>query len=43
VSGPAEAGRYLVRAPDADTLADALAAIPRPPRGLRIEVDPARV
>jgi primosomal protein N' (replication factor Y) len=42
VAGPAD-GRYLVRAPTPDALADALAAVPRPARGLRIEVDPARV
>lgn len=33
--------RYLVRAPDHETLCDLLAATPRPPgRGLRVEVDP---
>ncbi len=42
VSGPAD-GRYLVRAPDPDALADALAAAPRPSRGVRIQVDPPRV
>jgi hypothetical protein len=41
VAGPAD-GRYLVRGSDADALADALAAAPRPPR-VRIEVDPPRV
>jgi primosomal protein N' (replication factor Y) len=41
VSGPSE-HRYLVRAPDADALADGFAAAPRP-RGVRIQVDPPRV
>ena len=41
VTGPSEQ-RYLVRAPDADALADAFAAVPRP-RGVRIQVDPPRV
>jgi primosomal protein N' (replication factor Y) len=41
VSGPSE-HRYLVRAPDADALADGFAAAPRP-RGIRIQVDPPRV
>jgi primosomal protein N' (replication factor Y) (superfamily II helicase) len=39
--GPA-AGRWLVRAPDHDVLCDALAATPRPPGRLRVEVDPLR-
>jgi primosomal protein N' (replication factor Y) len=41
VLGPAD-GRWLVRAPDHDVLCDALAATPRPPGRLRVEVDPAR-
>ncbi len=41
VAGPSD-GRYLVRAADADALAEALAAVPRPPR-VRIEVDPPRI
>jgi primosomal protein N' (replication factor Y) len=41
VQGPLD-GRYLLRAPDHDRLADALAAIERPPGRLRIEVDPLR-
>jgi primosomal protein N' (replication factor Y) len=41
VSGPSD-HRYLVRAPDAESLADGLAAAPRP-RGVRIQVDPPRV
>lgn len=36
-------GTWLVRAPDAATLADALAATGRPPGRLRIEVDPLRI
>jgi primosomal protein N' (replication factor Y) len=42
VDGPAD-GRYLVRAADAATLADALAAVPRPAARVRVEVDPPRV
>jgi primosomal protein N' (replication factor Y) len=42
VTGPAD-GRYLARAPDPESLAGALAAVPRPPRGLRIQVDPPRI
>jgi primosomal protein N' (replication factor Y) len=42
VDGPAD-GRYLVRATDAATLADALAAAPRPTARVRVEVDPPRV
>ena len=42
VQGPAD-GRYRLRAPDHATLCDALAAAPRPPGRLRIEVDPLRV
>jgi primosomal protein N' (replication factor Y) len=41
VLGPAS-GRWLVRAPDHSVLCDALAATPRPPGRLRVEVDPAR-
>lgn len=40
--GPDDSGRWLVRAPDHGTLCDALAASPRPPGRLRIEVDPLR-
>jgi primosomal protein N' (replication factor Y) len=40
--GPAD-GRWLVRAADHRTLCDALAAVPRPPGRLRIEVDPLRL
>lgn len=39
VQGPVD-GAWRVRAPDHDTLCDALAATPRPPVRLRIEVDP---
>lgn len=39
--GPDE-GRWLLRAPDHDTLCQALAAAPRPGGRLRIEVDPQR-
>ncbi len=42
VLGPSD-GRWLVRAPDHQALADALAATPRPPGRLRVEVDPRRV
>ena len=42
VNGPAD-GRYLVRAPDAAALANALAAAPRPASRVRVEVDPPRV
>jgi primosomal protein N' (replication factor Y) (superfamily II helicase) len=42
VLGPAD-GRWLVRAPDHATLADALALATRPPGRLRVEVDPRRV
>ncbi|MEJ7845375.1 MAG: hypothetical protein WKF93_06995 [Acidimicrobiales bacterium] len=41
VLGPAD-GRWLVRAPDPDGLADVLASVERPPGRLRIEVDPPR-
>jgi primosomal protein N' (replication factor Y) len=36
-------GRWLLRAADHATLCDALAATPRPPGRLRVEVDPQRV
>lgn len=39
VLGPHE-DRWIVRAPDHTTLCDALAAAPRPPGRLRVEVDP---
>jgi primosomal protein N' (replication factor Y) len=42
VLGPAD-GRWLLRAPDHRTLCDALAATPRPPGRLRVEVDPLRI
>ena len=42
VVGPAD-GRWLVRAPSADQLADALAAVARPPGRLRVAVDPLRI
>ncbi len=42
VNGPAD-GRYLVRAVDSATLADALAEAPRPAARVRVEVDPPRV
>ena len=41
VIGPAN-GRWLVKAPDHETLLAALAAIPRPGGRLRVEVDPLR-
>jgi primosomal protein N' (replication factor Y) len=41
VLGPAN-DRWLLRAPDHRTLCDALAATPRPPGRLRVEVDPLR-
>ncbi|MCU1462631.1 MAG: hypothetical protein JWO37_2706, partial [Acidimicrobiales bacterium] len=40
--GPAD-GRWLVRAPDHQTLCDALASVTRPPGRLRVEVDPLRL
>ncbi|MGI8850285.1 MAG: hypothetical protein ACR2KC_01325 [Acidimicrobiales bacterium] len=40
--GPDE-GRWLLSAPDPKTLADALAAVPRPAGKLSIEVDPRRI
>ncbi len=42
VLGP-DGGRFLLRAPDHTSLADALARAPRPAGRLRIEVDPARI
>ena len=36
-------GAWRLRAPDHETLCDALAAVPRPPGRLRIEVDPLRI
>jgi primosomal protein N' (replication factor Y) len=42
VLGPAD-GRWLVRAPDHQTLCEALAATTRPPGRLRVAVDPLRV
>ncbi len=41
VLGPAN-DRWLLRAPDHKTLCDTLAATPRPPGRLRVEVDPLR-
>ena len=41
VRGPVD-GVWSVRAPDASTLADLLAAVGRPPGRLRVEVDPVR-
>ncbi len=41
ISGP-DKGRWLLRAPDHDTLCDLLASVPRPPGRLRVEVDPLR-
>jgi primosomal protein N' (replication factor Y) (superfamily II helicase) len=42
VLGPS-GGRWLVRAPDHGTLADALAAVDRPSGRLRVAVDPLRI
>jgi primosomal protein N' (replication factor Y) len=42
VLGPVEE-RWLLRAPDHRTLCDALAATPRPPGRVRVEVDPLRI
>ena len=39
--GPTD-GRWMLRAPDHATLCHALAAVPRPPGRLRVEVDPLR-
>jgi len=41
VLGPSR-DRYLIRAADHRTLCDTLAATPRPPGRLRVEVDPLR-
>jgi primosomal protein N' (replication factor Y) (superfamily II helicase) len=41
VSGPLD-GTWSVRAPDHVALSDLLAAVPRPPGRLRVEVDPVR-
>jgi primosomal protein N' (replication factor Y) (superfamily II helicase) len=41
VSGPVD-GTWSVRAPDHVALSDLLAAVPRPPGRLRVEVDPVR-
>lgn len=43
VLGPRDDGRYLVRAPDPDRLADVLAAVDRPSDRVRVVVDPPRV
>jgi primosomal protein N' (replication factor Y) len=42
VLGPSD-GHWLVRATDHQVLCDALAATPRPPGRLRVEVDPLRI
>jgi primosomal protein N' (replication factor Y) len=42
VLGPLD-GRWLVRAPEAATLCDHLADVPRPPGRLRVAVDPLRL
>jgi primosomal protein N' (replication factor Y) len=39
----AQRQRWLVKAADHQVLCDALAALPRPPAGVRISVDPARL
>jgi primosomal protein N' (replication factor Y) len=41
ILGP-DAGRWMIRAPDHDTLLSALAGVPHPPGRLRVEVDPLR-
>jgi primosomal protein N' (replication factor Y) len=41
VRGPSD-GAWSVLAPDPAVLADLLAAVPRPPGRLRVEVDPVR-
>ncbi len=43
VLGPRADGRYLLRAADADTLADIIADTPRPKARTRVAVDPPRV
>ena len=40
---PVADDRWLLRAPDHTVLCDALAAVPRPPGRLRVEVDPLRI
>ena len=42
IYGPLD-GQYLLRAPTREPLLDLLAATPRPPERLRVEVDPQRV
>ena len=42
VLGPRPDGRYLVRADDAEILADALAGLDRPKERHRVAVDPPR-
>ena len=42
VLGPAD-GRWLLRAPDHDTLCAAMAGVTRPPGRVRLEVDPLRL
>jgi len=42
VQGPVDA-QWRLTAPDHTVLCDALAAVPRPPGRLRIEVDPLRI
>ena len=42
ILGPSD-GRWLIRAPDHDTLEAALASVPRPPGRLRVAVDPTRI
>lgn len=42
IHGPLD-GQYLLRAPTHEPLLDLLAATPRPPERLRVEVDPLRV
>ena len=42
IQGPVD-GAWRLVAPDDRTLCDALAAVPRPPGRLRLEVDPLRL
>ena len=42
VLGPRADGRHLVRAPDAEALADTLASLERPRQRVRVAVDPPR-
>ena len=42
ILGP-DRDQWLVKAPDPAALADALAAVPRPPGRLRVAVEPARL